>query len=240
MRFLISISFLLLFTLSSCAQGTAGLSIPPGETFVLGEYRKSGFKATVNNNGTQEVTATVIDRKTGDALRNVPVPPGERASVTVTAAEVLHLENDGDTEANLSVKSPVKGREGMSYFTPGENKEAKIKLPVTPPVTATDEGDGMGETNASATLSPGQTLVIGEGSSKNYSVNIRNSGAEIKVSGRSKASGEQLQGFGLPKRGRETVNIRPNENLHLTNTSGEPTTVKVTMSKPVRGARVMD
>ncbi|WP_020569526.1 hypothetical protein [Neolewinella persica] len=245
MRFIISFLLLPFFALTACAQGTSGVNIPAGQTFVLGEYRTDGYRATLRNEGSQAVTAMIVDQQSGKAVSTVDLPVGDRKSLTIADGQEVHLKNEGDQKALVKVKSPVKGSQGMRYIDPASNgKSNRVFIPRPAPATAptsattTEADDATGETSASVTLLPGQALIIGENSSMNYSVTIRNAGAQIDVAGRDKKTGKQMQGFGLGKMGRETVNVRPNEDLYLINTSEKPTKVKVKMDKPVRGVRV--
>lgn len=245
MRFIISFLLIPFLSLTVCAQGTSGVNIPAGQTFVLGENRTEGYRATLRNEGSQAITAMIVDQQSGQAVSTVDLPVGDRKSLTIADGQEVHLKNEGDQEALVQVKSPVKGSQGMRYVDPATNgKSNRVVIPRPAPASAptsanpAEADDATGETSASVTLLPGQALIIGENSSMNYSVTIRNTGAQIDVTGRDKKSGKQMQGFGLGKMGRETVNIRPNEDLYLINTSKKATKVKVKMDKPVRGVRV--
>jgi len=253
MRF-ISFLFFPMFALSSCAQGTAGLTIPAGQTFVLGEYRTEGYRATLRNTGSQTITAVVLDQQSGEAVTTVALSGGDRQSVTVANGQEVHLINQSGRPAMVRVKSPVTGRQGMRYVgpdgngTPDDNdKSPRVALsrsaPSTSPAPAaapTKNPETIAEvTTVTRMIAPGEALVIGEGTNSGYAAKIRNSGAQIKVAGRNKTSGKQTQGFGLPGTGRETLNVRNTEDLYLINTSGKATKVTVRMDRPVRGARVV-
>lgn len=245
MRFFLSFLLLPFFSLTTCAQGTAGVSIPAGQTFVLGEYRTTGYRATLRNEGRQAITAAVVDQQSGEAVTTLALPAGDRQAVNVADGQEVHLINEGGQPASVKVKSPVTGQQGMRYVggtddeaSDKNEKPARVVLPRSAYSTSTAPAAAP-ETTASATLQPGEALIIGEGTSSGFAANIRNSGGQIDVAGRNKTSGKQTQGFGLPKMGRETVNVRTTEDLYLINTSGKPVKVTVKTDRPVRGVRVV-
>lgn len=243
MRFVFTSILLFFFTLVAVAQGTAGLSIPSGQTFILGEYRQDGYKATLRNTGEQDITASIVDQASGAAVNSVLLPTGERQSLTIADGQEVHLINTGKRSAKIRVKSPVSGSEGMRYIGAGDKAaetdfESNKKITLPFPKVEADEDDTAGDTAVEVTLAPGQRLIVGEGSSKHYNLTINNRGSDLSVSGRNKVNGEKMQGFGLGRFGKVKMSIRPNENLVILNNSGKKSTVKLVMDKPVVGARV--
>lgn len=240
MRFLLLFSFSLLFTTSSCAQTGAGVEIPAGQTFILGEYRKDGYRATLRNRGGQEITAAIVEQGSGATVSSIALPAGDKQSVTVADGQEVHLINKGDRAASIRVSSPVKGIEGMRYVGGDEagGKERVIIHRPAPAAAPLSPEESIARTTASATLQPGQTFVVGEADRGDFTVSISNRGSDIKVSGRT-AGGKQTQGFGLGRFGKVKMTLRPGEVLHFVNDSGKASTVKVKMNRPVKGARVV-
>lgn len=244
MRLLFSILFLTLLSISNYAQGTAGLTIPANQTFVLGEYRTTSYRASVKNIGNQNVEVVLINRDTRAAVQRIQIEAGTRQSLKVPAEQVLHMVNSGSTAAKLKVSSPVSGTEGMSYLNaeqaPDKFRKTKIELPNLNP-SAFEEGTDLVESSvAKATLEPGQCMIIGEGSAGDFNVRLTNMGSGIEVSGRTKNERRQTQGFGLGKFGKVDMYLRRNEVLYLVNNSDKRSTVKAKMDRPVRGVRVIE
>jgi hypothetical protein len=243
MRLLFSILFFTLLSTGNYAQGTAGLTIPANQTFVLGEYRTTSYRASVKNIGSQHVEVVLINRNTRVEAQRIQLEAGTRQSLKVPAEQILHLVNAGSIAAKLKVNSPVSGTEGMSYLnaeqTPDKVRKTKIELPTKPSTVV--EGTELIETSvAKATLEPGQSIIIGEGSAGDFNVRLTNMGSGIEVSGRTKNEGRQTQGFGLGKFGKVDMYLRPNEVLYLVNNSDRRSTVKAKMDRPVRGVRIIE
>lgn len=213
---------------------------------MLGEYRTNGYRATLRNEGKQDITAAIVDQQSGKAVTSVELPAGDRQSLTIADGQEVHLINAGKRQATVKVKSPVKGSQGMRYIDRDETAEPNNRVIVPSPVpaaaptpTATTEADDTaGETSAKVTLAPGQRLIVGEGSNKHYNLTISNRGSGLEVSGRNKENGNTMQSFGLGRFGKVEMAIRPNENLYIVNTSTKKSTVTLKMDKPVVGARV--
>jgi hypothetical protein len=244
MRLFFSTLLIAFFSTIGLAQGTAGLTIPANQTFVLGEYRTTNYRASVNNTGRQDVEVVLIDRNTGEAVQRVEVKGGSRQSLKVPANQVLHLVNPGNRQAKLKVKSPVSGSQGMSFQETAETtpkpRKTKIQLPAPAPSPTVPEAEAKEATTTKVTLEPGQSLIIGEGSAGDFNVTLSNNGAGLDVSGRTKKSGRKTQGFGLGKHGKVDMYLRPNEVLYLVNNSGKRSTIKVEMDQPALGARITE
>jgi bifunctional DNA-binding transcriptional regulator/antitoxin component of YhaV-PrlF toxin-antitoxin module len=243
MRFIISLLLLPFFALTACAQGTSGVSIPARQTFVLGEYRTDGYQATLRNQGNQVITAAIVNQKDGKTVSTVNLPAGDRQALTIADGQEVHLINGSDQVASIKVKSPVKGSQGMRYVKADGDKantdfEANKKVALPFPTVEADEDSPSGATSGKFTLAPGERLIVGEGSSKHYNLIISNRGSSLSVSGRNKINDERMQSFGLGRFGKVNMAIRPNENLVIVNNSEKTSTVKLTMDKPVVGARV--
>ncbi|MCP9234684.1 hypothetical protein [Lewinella sp. JB7] len=234
MRYLI---FLLPIFFTYC-KSTAGLTIPAQQAFVLGEYTDTGYRAGLTNTGTHPVSVRLVDRE-GEVEDAFTLLPGERKSVVVGGGQNVRLVNAAEREATVYVVMS-RGVEGMRYEPlggeemTGSGEEGRRPNRRAAPVF---EDLGPGLTAYRETIPPGQQLVLGEGSAGGFTTTIRTGNGEIEVSGRDKRSGEQLQGFGL--RGRETVTIRPRENLHLLNPSDRMVRIRVTFDREVVGARLL-
>jgi hypothetical protein len=245
MRLFFYTMFFVLLCTSAYAQGTAGLTIPANQTFVLGEYRTTGYKASVTNKGNQKIAVVLIDRKTGEAVQRVEVEGGTRQSVQVPAAQVLHLVNSGNEAAELKVKSPVSGSQGMGFLEPGEAtaRKATTKIELSAPIPKSSESEEKMDLNektiTKVTLEPGQSLIIGEGSAGDFNVTLSNNGSGLDVSGRKKGNGRKTQGFGLGKFAKVGMYLRPNEVLYLVNNSDKRSTIKLKMDRKVQGTRII-
>lgn len=242
MRFVFTFTLLLFFACISSAQGGAGVNIPAGQTFVLGEYRTEGYRATLRNTGGQDITASIVDQVSGKAVNTVSLPSGERQSLSIADGQEVHLINAGKRNAKIRVKSPVSGSEGMRYVGADDDEtdfESNKKITLPMPTVEADEEDTAGETSVVTTLAPGQRLIVGEGSRKHYNLTISNRGSGLSVSGRNKVNGKKMQSFGLGRFGKVEMAIRPNENLVIVNNSGKKSTISLEMDRPVVGARVL-
>jgi hypothetical protein len=241
MRLFTSIFVLLLTTLSSCAQGGAGVTIPAGQTFVLGEYRTEGYRATMTNKSNRNVEVQLIDKSDGTVASTLQLEGKGKTAVKVADGQYVHLINDNGRSVKVMVRSKVKGSEGMRYFDNDDSARPKeITLPSTrpAPAAAPSENDDTGNTKLKITLEPGQRLIVGEGSSQPFNLTISNRGSDLDVKGRNKTTGDRMQGFGLGRFGKVEMSIRANENLVIKNNSGKNSTVMLKMDREVKGARV--
>jgi hypothetical protein len=238
MRFLFP--FLLLPLLTACQKSTAGLTIPPRQVFVLGEYMDAGYRADIRNDGPQPVTVRLINRDSRETDRELILVSGKQETVYVGANQEVRLYNNDDRKAKLLIEMN-KGVEGMRYE--GMDGQPADRLTADPPASedapVTPRQDaGPAQRQVNREIPPGQQLIIGEGSSQQYTVRMRVTGGMIEVSGRDKRSGRQLQGFGL--KGREEVTIRPTEDLYLINTGQEAVRIRLTFDRPVSGVRMAE
>lgn len=243
MHFITSLSFFLLFVSSSCAQGSAGVTIPANQTFILGEYRTEGYRATMTNKSKRDVEVQLIDQANGNVVSTITLDGGGKATVKVADGQSVHLINEHDRSVKVMVRSSVKGSEGMRYVGNDDTDadtdfEANKKVSLPVPAVQANEEDAAGETNVKVTLTPGQRLIVGEGSSKHYKLTISNRGSDLDITGRNKVNDKRMQGFGLGRFGKVEMAIRPNENLVIKNNSSRSSTVTLKMDKPVVGARV--
>ena len=229
---------LLAAVLLGCAS--AGVTIPAQQTFILGEYKETGYTATLANDGKTTVRAQLVNKQSEVVSKEITIEPGTAQKVKVGADQRVHLVNANDRKALVNVRAKVAGVEGMRYV---DNDPT-----ATPETIELREGQTVAIMNApaegssatTASLEPGQMLIIGEGSDGGYRVDIRNRGGDLKVAARDRQSKKQTQGFGLGRRGSETIYLRPGEELCLTNVSKRSTKVSTKTEKPVRGVRVTE
>jgi len=238
--------FVLLFSTlaAKCQRTSAGVTIPPQQTFLLGEYEDDGYTAKLVNKGAQNITIE-LKRKADDALiSSVQLSPKQAKSFEVESGQVVAMVNSTDTEAQVSAKMSTKVV-GMRYVEAKKSKASMQEEPQTstkasPKSYSTVSNASSATSEVKETVSKGQTLILGEGTSDSYSFSVRKIGGSIKVSIRNRETNEQTQGFGLGNVGVEEVNIRPYEVVYLINTGSVPAMVSVGFSKPVNGLRKVE
>lgn len=247
MRLFTSLFVLLLTTLSSCAQGTAGVTVPANQTFILGEYRTEGYRATMTNKSNRNVEVQLIEKSDGSVANTLQLEGKGKTTVQVTDGQYVQLINGNSRSVKVMVRSKVKGSEGMRYVDNDDSAKQKvITLPSTAPAPSTKpapaaaptENDGTSNSKLKVTLEPGQRLIVGEGSNESFNLTISNRGSGLDVKGRNKTNNKRMQGFGLGRFGKVEMSIRANENLVIKNNSDKNSTVTLKMDRPVKGARV--
>lgn len=230
----------------ACSRSTADLTIPGRQTFLLGEYADYDYRVGLDNRGSRDVTVRLRDKRTKLTDREVDLPAGGSERLSVAPDQEVTIENEDGGRATVFVKmsrsvrgmryTEIDGSELRQSFDPSG---ATVADPTAAVVELTprllDDGEAEPRRRTTATLRPGQRLIVGEGTTGGYEVQIRTHGANIEVSGRDRATLQQRQGFGL--RGRETVYVRRNEILYL-DAPTQSAKVTVRTSVPVRGARV--
>lgn len=234
MRYLI---FLFLFP-TLLAANDAGVTIPAGQTFILGEYMKEAYNAKLTNNGPQTVRVTLVEKADGTISQTLELASGTSDRVKVEPAYEVHLTNDSDQPAEVRVKMS-KRVSGMRYIGQDEPEtvatDSKENSPQDARIFLPKEGASSAKKEVTITIPIGQQLVVGEGTSTSYSADLRVT-RQVKISIRDKQTGAQTQGFGL--RGKERVNIRRHENIYVVNESNAPVKVTVKMTKAIAGERL--
>lgn len=235
MRFLVTILLFSFFLFPCCAQKTAGVTIPAQQKFILGEYMNDAYTAKMDNRGSQLITVSLIDKESREVAQTIELESGASTKLDVAPSYEVHLQNATNKKGFMFVKMSKKVP-GMRYvgkddsgIAASPSKDTRVFLPA--------KDAGPAQESLTVTIPAGQQLVVGEGSSTNYTATINNRGGkEVKVSIRDKKTGVQTQGFGL--RGSDQVSIRRHENIYLVNYSKKELKVKVTMSKPISGERL--
>ena len=233
--------FALPLLLAACSRSVAGLTIPPNQAFVLGEDMDSGYRVSLVNRGTVAVTVQLIDKQSGEERARRVLNRGGNEEIYVEPGVRVRMVNATAARADILV-TMSKGVQGMRL----EDLEGKAVETISPAAREAERGPvvvkndrGPARRKVSTELPAGQELIVGEGTSKSYSAAIRvGDGRGIKVSVRDKRSGRQRQGFGLGAPGSETVNIGPEEDLHLLNTGDRTVRISIALSEAVSGVRV--
>ncbi len=239
MRYLL---LLLPFLLTACSRNVAGLTIPPNQAFVLGEYMESGYRVSLVSQVAQAVTVQLIDQATGEERSRLVLSGRGSEEVYVEPGLQVRMINDYPEPAAIRV-TMNKGVAGMRL----EGLDGQPVQEITAAEAAAEqqavtvrEGAGPAQRAVSSDLPAGQELIIGEGSSLNYAAVVQlGPGEGIQVSVRDKRSGRQRQGFGLGAPGKETVTVGPEEDLHVLNTGERTVRVTVALSAPVSGQRTV-
>jgi len=235
MRFTLATLFLSLFLLPCCAQKTAGVTIPAQQKFILGEYMDSPYTAKMDNQGAQPITVVLVNKKSRETSETIVLESGAATKLQVDPSFEVHLRNATNTKGFVFVKMSKKVP-GMRYAGQDDSEE-KQRRSEDNRVFVKAQDAGPAQASMKAIIPAGQQLVVGEGSSTNYTATIKSSGGhEIMVSIRDKQTGVQTQGFGL--KGKDEVHIRRHENIYLTNKYGKDLKVKITTSKPISGERL--
>lgn len=235
MRLILTTLLLSLFLLPGCAQKTAGVTIPAQQKFILGEYMDSPYTANLNNQGSQPITVSLVNKKSRETSETILLESGAATKLQVSPAFEVHLRNATNKKGFVFVKMSKKVP-GMRYVGKDDSGEKKSS-PKDNRVFITAKDAGPAQVSMTVTIPPGQQLVVGEGSSTNYTATITSRGShEVMVSIRDKQTGIQTQGFGL--KGKDEVSIRRHENIYLVNKYNKDLKVKVTMSKPISGERL--
>lgn len=112
MRFQL-IALALAFSLSGCAI-TSGLTIEPGETFVLGGDQRGAFTVELLNTGSVEIEVAEVT-VAEDTLRVAQLAPGEVARAHFGARSAALIINRGDVD--VTVRATIRGdtNVGMGY-----------------------------------------------------------------------------------------------------------------------------
>jgi len=236
-------AFLLSALSASCQSTSSKVTIPAQQTFMLGEYSDFAYKAKLTNKGSKTVTIQLRNKSDQSVVSSLQLSPKQSESVEVTADQLVAMKNATKGDA-LIVAKMSKKIYGMSYV--GQMEEAldeEVEIEVIQAPSESIPEPNMVDANATsatekvtATVSGGQALVLGEGTSDQYSADLKTIGGSIKVSIRDRNTGEQTQGFGLGNAG-ATVNIRPNEVIYLLSVGAVPAVVSVGFSKAVSGMR---
>ena len=243
MRIAILISSLFFSILSvSCQRSTAGLTIPPRQTFILGEYAQYGYDARLRNDGKEAVTVQLRDKTSGAVAKTVELAPGSKESFAVEASQEVTLANETDRKAKVYVVMSEEVQ-GMRYVAndggPLEREvtedDVRVALLMAPP---TDAAPAPATEEAFTKLAAGETFVLGEGTEAEYSAKLSRLLGDIEVSVRDRETGEQTQSFGLGRTA--TVYIRPYEVIYLVNAGSRSANVRAVFSQPVSGARVVE
>lgn len=234
--------FVVLFTaLTAFGQRTsAGVEIPPQQTFLLGEYADYAYKAKLENKGSKVVIVELRNKADQSVISTVQLSPKQTESFQVAADQVVAMRNPHDRKAKVNAKMSttvvgmryVENEEELLTPAPSESEPSLNGISIDPNASPAEE-------NVKASISKGEAFVLGEGTSTTYSVDLKKMGGSVKVSIRDRRTSEQTQGFGLGNAG-ATVNLRPYEVIYLVHDGGLPARVSATFSEPVSGARVIE
>ena len=112
MKRLIFVSFVLA---SSCTTFKSGLSIPPNETFILGESNSKNYSAELVNTSNYEVKIRGEKKQNGEYTQGFSLAPKGKAKVNVSYDEVIKFINNNNQSVKVDVKMS-KEVYGMRYI----------------------------------------------------------------------------------------------------------------------------
>ncbi|MEM0992614.1 MAG: hypothetical protein AAGI49_06230 [Bacteroidota bacterium] len=111
MRYLLA--FFVFAVLTSCSS-TAGVFIEPNETFVLGEYQNTSFRAKLTNTSSEEIKISVVDTESQQQTQGFGLSGKSNAKIYVSKNETARIINPSDK--HIKVKAVLsRNVEGMRY-----------------------------------------------------------------------------------------------------------------------------
>lgn len=93
---------------------TSGVTIPPNQEFVLGEYNHPDYRSVLMNKSEFEVGVELRNRKTNVLLQRFDLSAGSSAKVNVSKDEMVILKNSNNNEVLIKVKAN-RNIKGMRY-----------------------------------------------------------------------------------------------------------------------------
>ena len=233
-RFTVRSLSLLVFigTLAACSRSTAGLTIPAGQIFVLGEYMNSAYRASIRNRGDQPVTLALVRKSDGSTVRTLRIVPQTSESIAVPADKLVKMINAGAVDAQLLVEMN-RGVEGMrlhSLDAPSDRQSL--------PQAEDPKAKGTSQ-RFSAEVAPDSCYVIGDGTETGYEATVRARGGQVALRVLTSDSNQWVRGFGLGAGSRETITVGRDEALYLCNESSRILTVKVRTSQNAGKGRMV-
>ena len=226
-------SLILIGSLTACTRSTAGLTIPAGQMFVLGEYMEVGYRASITNRGERAVTVALVRKSDGRLVRTLQLAPEAAERVTVSADQRVEMTNRGAADAELLVQMS-RGVEGMRL----QSLEGSSSRQTTLRGGARDREDVSNR--FSATVAPGSCYVIGDGTEPSYEATVRARGEQVDLRVVNSDSEEWVRGFGLGAGSKETVGVGEGEVLYLCNDRSAKLTVAVRTNRPVSDGRIVE
>ena len=112
MKRLIFLSFVLA---SSCTTSKSGLSIPPNETFILGESNSKNYSAELVNTSNCEVKIRGEKKQNGEYTQGFVLAPKSKVTVYVSSDEIIKFINNNNLPVKVNVKLN-KAVPGMRYI----------------------------------------------------------------------------------------------------------------------------
>jgi len=112
---------------------TSGLTVPAGETFILGERPSGDFTVSALNKG--QTTTRIIAARDGDAAPIATLPPGETVIARFKSNDAVLIQNLSDSQ-NAQLTVEVWGTQNLSmYYRP--NEQDNTNDPDNPPTNPT-------------------------------------------------------------------------------------------------------
>ena len=112
MKRLIFVSFV---SALSCTTFKSGLSIPPNETFILGESNSKNYSTELVNTSYYEVKIRGEKKQNGEYTQGFSLAPKGKAKVNVSYDEVIKFINNNNQSVKVNVKMS-KEVYGMRYI----------------------------------------------------------------------------------------------------------------------------
>ncbi len=89
----------------ACSRATAGLTIPPNQTFILGESETRSYRGSLRNDSPHAVTLQLGSKTSKDVTNLGILKSKEKIEVRVDPDQIVYIINNSDVQADLLVNT---------------------------------------------------------------------------------------------------------------------------------------